>query len=53
MTEQQVYARTAIGHLSELENKPIYEVEGESVGADATTQEADAGVEKKTDTKAS
>lgn len=53
VTEQQVYARTAIGHLSELENKPIYEVEGESVGADAKKSEADAEVAKKTDTKAS
>ncbi|MGW0038593.1 NAD(P)/FAD-dependent oxidoreductase [Gordonia sp. NPDC003376] len=34
VTEQQVYARTAIGQLSELEKKTIAEVEAESAGAD-------------------
>ena len=54
VTEQQVYARTAIGHLSELEKKPEYEVEAESVGAeDKKSDESVPAVQKETDTKAS
>lgn len=33
VTEQQVYARTAIGALSQLEHSPIPRVEAESAGA--------------------
>lgn len=34
VTEQQVYARTALGQLAQIENKSIPEVEAESAGAD-------------------
>ena len=34
VTEQQVYARTALGALSELEHQPLPEVEARAAGAD-------------------
>ncbi len=40
VTEQQVYARTALGALSAMENKSVPEVEAESAGAESTAVEA-------------
>ncbi|GAC69671.1 NAD(P)/FAD-dependent oxidoreductase [Gordonia soli] len=55
VTEQQVYARTALGQLSELEKKSLPEVEAGALGADQapaapseTTSEADRDEEPST-----
>ncbi|MFW0785041.1 NAD(P)/FAD-dependent oxidoreductase [Gordonia sp. CPCC 206044] len=42
VTEQQVYARTALGALSEMENKPVPEVEADTSGADDPEKKAEA-----------
>ena len=43
VTEQQVYARTAIGQLSALEKKSVEETEAESAGATPPGEKADDG----------